>query len=85
MQIKDAERKYEDAIKAHAQAIATSDRWKKQLEETQTSLREWRTKADTAESRLTLSETSWNTQKSLLDKEISDITKRHGITVFRRI
>jgi phage shock protein A len=72
----DAERRYEDAIKAHAQAIAVSDGLKRQLDEAQTSLREWRGKADTAESKFNLSESSWNTQKSLLDKELADVNRR---------
>lgn len=53
-----------------------ADKWKEQLVAVQSSVRESQIRADTAESQLALAEASWNNQKVVLDKEMSDLTKR---------
>jgi hypothetical protein len=71
--------KYEEAIKAHAEAITLADNWKNQLTQIQSNARESELRAEAAQSKLTLSESSWANQKELMDKEMADISKRYEI------
>jgi nucleoprotein TPR len=72
------QRRYEDAIKAHAEAITLAENWKSQLSEMQSAARESEIRAETTQSKLSLSEASWGKQKELIDKEMADINKRYA-------
>ncbi|KAJ2925786.1 hypothetical protein H1R20_g11316, partial [Candolleomyces eurysporus] len=73
---KDAEQGRDNAVLAHAESIKTIEQLRKDLAAAQTKAREGRTAAETAEAKLTASETSWKAQRETLDKEISDMKTR---------
>jgi hypothetical protein len=74
--LQSVQRKYEEAIKAHAEAITLADNWKAQVTQVQSAARESEARAEAAQSKFSLSETSWAKQKELMDREMADVTKR---------
>lgn len=54
------------------------DNLKKEFENAQSSLREKTLAAETAQAKLNSSEASWNQQKQVLDKEVTDLNARYA-------
>ena len=62
---------------AHAEALKSVQDLKKRLTQSQTTARESRAAAETAQAKLTSSEASWQQQREALDKEIADLKTRY--------
>jgi len=76
--LQSAEQRYSQEIIAHAESMKTLDGLKKDLAVARASARELRTAEETAEAKLTSSESSWRQQKDALDKEVSDLNARYS-------
>ncbi|KAF9255642.1 hypothetical protein L218DRAFT_1081738 [Marasmius fiardii PR-910] len=74
---KTAEEKYSNEVLAHAESIKTIEQLKKQLSTVQATVREHQTVAETATAKLATSEASWESQRQALDKEMSELSRRH--------
>lgn len=71
-----AEDRYGREVLAHAEAIKTVDSLRQQLSKAQSTVRENLAAAETAQAKLSASESSWKQQKEALDKEISALKER---------
>ena len=74
---KAAEDKYSREIIAHGESRKLVEDLKGKLAQLETSSRENLAAAETAQAKLSTSETSWNSQKEALDKEINDLKARY--------
>ena len=71
-----AEEKYGREVVAHAESIKVVEDLKQQLAETKHAGRDAKTAAETAQAKLSTSETSWSQQKKVLEREVSDLNVR---------
>jgi nucleoprotein TPR len=74
--MQNAEHRYSQEIIAHADSMKALEGLKKELAKARASLRDQRTTAETAEAKLSSSETSWKQQKEALEKENADLNTR---------
>lgn len=74
--VKAAEDRYSNELVAHAESIKTIETLRKDLSAAQNAARDNSTAAETAQAKLTASESSWKQQKESLDKEIADLNAR---------
>jgi nucleoprotein TPR len=72
----EAQEKYERELMAHAEDIKALNSIKEELSSTQASIRGYVTAAETAESKLTTSTTSWERQSNTMRQEISELNSR---------
>jgi nucleoprotein TPR len=72
----DAHEKYNRELVAHAEAVKQVSRLKEELREALAQARESQTAAETAIASAANSETTWNSQKEALSKEMEDISNR---------
>lgn len=79
---KAAEEKYGREVVAHAESIKTMEESRQQLSETKLAVRDAITAAETAQAKLSTSETSWNQQKKALEREVSDLNVRYVTLLF---
>ena len=75
--VKAAEERYNRELVSHADAIKAVDGLRAQITAAQAAARENLAAAETANSKLATSETSWKQQKQTLDKEIAELTSRY--------
>ncbi|KAL0960729.1 hypothetical protein HGRIS_005754 [Hohenbuehelia grisea] len=73
---KAAEDRYGSEVVAHAEAIKTLEGLRRKLSTVQAAARESKTAAETAQAKLTASESSWQQQREALDKEVNDLNER---------
>ncbi|KAM5539450.1 hypothetical protein V8D89_006902 [Ganoderma adspersum] len=71
-----AEDRYSREVVAHAEALKSVQDLKRRLTHSQTTARESRAAAETAQAKLASSEASWQQQREALDKEIADLKTR---------
>ena len=64
---------------SHADTVRNLDRAKEQLASLQGNVREFQTKAETAEAKLLGGEQSWSAQREMLDKSISELADKYVI------
>lgn len=74
--VKSAEEKYGREVVAHAESIKTVEELRQQLSETRLTVRDAITGAETAQAKLSTSEISWSQQKSVLEREVSELNAR---------
>lgn len=74
--MQNAEQRYSQEIIAHADSMKALEALQKELATARASLRDHRTTAETAEARLSSSETSWKQQRDALEKEVADLNTR---------
>ncbi|KAH9974884.1 hypothetical protein BGW80DRAFT_1444514 [Lactifluus volemus] len=74
--VRAAEEKYSREVIAHADAIKVMEDLKRRLHDLQVSERNNRMAAETAQAKLTTSESSWNQQRQALDREMADLATR---------
>lgn len=79
---KAAEGKYGREVVAHAESIKAVEELRQQLAGTRLTIREAMTAAETAQAKLSASETSWNQQKKTLEKEVAELNVRQVIKFF---
>lgn len=73
---KAAEERYGREVVAHAESIKAVEELRQQLARTKLAARDATTTAETAQAKLSTSETSWSQQKEALEKEVSDLNVR---------
>ena len=71
-----AEDKYGREVVAHAESIKAVEELRQQLAETKLTVRDATTTAETAQVKLSTSETSWSQQKEALEREVSELNVR---------
>lgn len=71
-----AEVKYSREVVAHAESIKAVDELRQQLSETKLAIRDTTTAAETAQAKLSSSETSWSQQKKALERELNALNDR---------
>jgi len=71
-----AENRYSNELVAHAESIQTIETLRKDLSVARSAARDNSTAAETAQTKLEASESSWKLQKEALDKEITDLHNR---------
>jgi len=76
--IKSAEEKYSHEVIAHAESMKAIDSLKKGLGVAQAAAREQLTASNTAQAKLSSSESSWRHQKDALEKEVEDLKSRYA-------
>lgn len=67
---------------SHADSIKAVGELKSHLSEAKATARDALAAAETANAKLTMSESSWKQQKETLDKELADLNKRYGCYQF---
>ncbi|KAH7096803.1 hypothetical protein BKA62DRAFT_833732 [Auriculariales sp. MPI-PUGE-AT-0066] len=72
-----AEANYQRELVAHADTVRSFERVKEQLGQVQAGVREFQTRAETAEARLGAAEQSWAAQREVLDKQIGELGDKH--------
>ena len=80
---KAAEERYSREVIAHAEAIKTVEELRQQLNKALTTARDNQAASETAQAKLTTSETSWKQQKEALDKEVADLNTRYVLELLR--
>lgn len=73
---KSAEEKYNREVVAHAESIKAVEELRQQFAETKLAIRDASTAAETAQAKLSASESSWSLQKKALEREVSDLNVR---------
>lgn len=74
--VRAAEERYSREVIAHAEAIKAIEDLKRRIHDAQLSDRNNRTAAETAQAKLSTSESSWSQQRQALDREIADLAAR---------
>lgn len=75
--LQEAHDKYERELMAHAESVQAVTQLKQQLTTAQAQARDYHTAAETAQANLISSETSWQTQRETLSKELQDLKQRY--------
>ena len=75
---KSAEERYSHEVIAHAESMKAIDSLKKVLGAAHAAAREQLTASETAQAKLSSSESSWKQQKGSLEKEVADLNARYA-------
>ena len=83
--VKSSGDKYNREVVAHAESIKAVEELRQQLAETKLTVRNATTAAETAQTKLSTSETSWGQQKKALEREVTELNSRQVTWLLVRV